>query len=490
MKKYQWIKQNLDNIQGPTALPFLGNIHQFKFAPDQFFEQAQGVSYMFRDSTERMCRIWLGPLPFVILYGAEECEAVLGSSKMLTKLFHYSFLSPWIGEGLLISKPDKWRPRRKMLTPTFHYDMLKDFVEVYNRHATTLISKFHELADGEFHEIFHTISLCTLDVICESALGININAQRTHNEYLDAVFKMKYIIHQRQIKPQYYPDFIFYTLGEGREQDKCVKILHDFTSSAIEKRKALMKEAGGIQKFLEDNAEGRGHRRMAFLDLMLDLNEKGELDREGMQEEVDTFTFEGHDTTSAAMNFFLHLIGSNPEIQSRLHREIDDIIGPQLRELTFDDLGRLRFLEACLKETLRLYPSVPLIARQTVEDTQIKEKILPAGTGVVIIASMVHRDPRYWDNPEVFNPDRFMDGEVKHPYAYIPFSAGSRNCIGQRFAMMEEKCITARILREFKVKSKLRTDQLRLSAELIIRPKFGNHIMFQKREFGDYSTFN
>ena len=197
----------------------------------EFFEQAQGVSYMFRDSTERMCRIWIGPLPFVILYGAEECEAVLGSSKMLTKLFHYNFLSPWIGQGLLISKPDKWRPRRKMLTPTFHYDMLKDFVEVYNRHAATLISKFHELTDGEFHEIFHTISLCTLDVICESALGININAQRTHTEYLDAVFTMKYIIHQRQIKPQYYPDFIFYTFGQGREQDKCVKILHDFTSS-------------------------------------------------------------------------------------------------------------------------------------------------------------------------------------------------------------------------------------------------------------------
>uniref|UniRef100_A0AC34QXY8 Cytochrome P450 n=1 Tax=Panagrolaimus sp. JU765 TaxID=591449 RepID=A0AC34QXY8_9BILA len=487
VKKFLWIKQNLDRIQGPTALPFIGNLHQLKFASDEFFEQAQGISYMFRDSTERMCRIWLGPLPFVLLYGAEECEAVLGSSKMLTKMFHYNHLAPWIGQGLLISKPEKWRPRRKMLTPTFHYDILKDFVEVYNRHASTLISKFHDLVGKGYNDVFHTITLCTLDVICESALGININAQKSHTDYLDAVFRMKAIVHNRNVKAHFYSTILFYLFGDGFEQDKCVKILHEFTSNAIEQRRTLMQEAGGVAKFLEQRAEGQGHRRMAFLDLMLDLFDKGELDRAGIQEEVDTFTFEGHDTTSAAMNFFLHLVGSNPEIQSRIQREIDEVIGDQIRDVTFEDIGRLKYLEACLKETLRMYPSVPLIARQTVEDTQIKDKILPAGTGVVIVASMVHRDPRYWENPEVFDPERFLDSELKHPYQYIPFSAGSRNCIGQRFAMMEEKCIIARILREFKVQSKVRTDQLRLAADLIIRPKFGNFVKFQKRQFGDYS---
>ncbi|WKY11914.1 hypothetical protein Q1695_003468 [Nippostrongylus brasiliensis] len=532
-RKAKYILERISVIQGPVALPIIGNLNQFHFKPEEFFEQAQGLAYMHRRNRDRMTRIWLGPMPLVLLYGPEECEAVLGSSKMLHKTMQYKFLSAWIGEGLLISKPDKWRPRRKLLTPTFHYDILKDFVEVYNRHGRTLLGKFLGYAgNGKYEDIFHTITLCTLDVICEAALGICLDVQKNpHSPYLDAVFKMKLIIHQRMVKPQYFPDFLFNLFGAGKEQARCIKILHDFTGSSIANsivlnaniggmdrvylaldmnakgelpmdgvqeevdtftfeviraRKAKADAAGGVEKLLaKESAEGR--RRMAFLDLMLDMNAKGELPMDGVQEEVDTFTFEGHDTTSASINWFLHLMGANPHIQEKVHREIDEVLGEADRCVTYEDLGSFKYLEACIKETLRLYPSVPLIARQVVEDVKLKDHILPAGTGVVVVPSMVHRDPNYWDDPEVFRPERFIDGELKHPYAYIPFSAGSRNCIGQRFAIMEEKCILALLMRHLRVRSLLRTDQMRVAAELIIRPLYGNQIKFEKREYGDYS---
>uniref|UniRef100_A0A914HH46 Cytochrome P450 monooxygenase n=1 Tax=Globodera rostochiensis TaxID=31243 RepID=A0A914HH46_GLORO len=490
-RKFLRMSRMIDRIQGPTTLPLIGNLHQIRLNPDEFFEQAQGIAYMFNERNCRIARAWLGPIPFVFLFGAEEVEPVLNSNKMLTKMFHYSFLSAWIGEGLLVSKPDKWRPRRKLLTPTFHYDILKDFVPVYNRHGSTLVQKMGKLAeDGQFVDIFHTITLCTLDIICESALGVNIDAQRTiHSDYLDAVFRIKYIIHQRMIKPQFYPEFLFNLFGAGKEQQRCVQILHDFTNKAILARKKAMDDAGGIEKMMAQKAaEGGKGVRMALLDLMLDMRERGELDLAGIQEEVDTFTFEGHDTTSTALNWFLHLMGANPEIQSRVQREIDHVLGPDpAAELRYDDLGELRYLEACLKETLRLYPSVPLIARQVTEDTQIKDFVLPAGTGVVIVPSMVHRDPVYWENPEVFDPERFLKGDyLKHPYCYIPFSAGSRNCIGQRFALMEEKCLITKIFRQFRISSKFRTDEMRVAAELIIRPMLGNWIRLQRREIGEY----
>lgn len=103
-------------------------------------------------------------------------------------------------------------------------------MQVYNRHAKTLIGKFDKLVGKGYNDVFHTITLCTLDVICEAALGYNIDAQNKHTDYLDAVFKMKYIIHQRQVKPFLYPEFMFNIFGHGKEQKKHVKILHDFTN--------------------------------------------------------------------------------------------------------------------------------------------------------------------------------------------------------------------------------------------------------------------
>ncbi|KAE9412922.1 hypothetical protein Angca_003777 [Angiostrongylus cantonensis] len=463
-KRAKYIFERISVFQGPVALPVIGNLMQFHFKPEEFFEQAQGLSYLLRSRQERLCRVWFG--------------------------LQYSFLSPWIGEGLLVSfsKPDKWRSRRKLLTPTFHYEILKDFVEVYNRHGRTLLEKFLKIADrGLYEDIFHTVTLCTLDVICEAALGICIDAQKNpHSPYLEAVFRMKVIVQQRQVKPQYYPESLFNLIGDGKEQARCVKILHEFTGNVIRARKAKADAAGGVEKLLlQESAEGR--RRMAFLDLMLDMNAKGELPMDGVQEEVDTFTFEGHDTTSASINWFLHLMGANPDIQEKVQREVDEVIGETDRAPTYEDLGSLKYLEACIKETLRLYPSVPLIARQVVEDVKIKNHLLPAGTGIVVVPSMVHRDPTYWDDPEVFRPERFINGELKHPYAYIPFSAGSRNCIGQRFALMEEKCILALIMRNLRVRSLLRTDEMRVAAELIIRPLFGNRLKFERRSYGDYA---
>lgn len=491
LRKYMRVKYLVNQLQGPTALPLIGNLHQFRLNPDEFFEQAQGLAYMFNEQPNvRMARIWLGPLPFVLIYGATECEPVLSSNRMLHKMFHYSFLSPWIGDGLLISKPEKWRPRRKLLTPTFHYDILKDFMPVYNRHGRTLCEKLARLVSPTEHaDIHHMITLCTLDIICEAALGVNIDAQRTHTDYLEAVFRIKKIIHHRMVRPQLYPDFIFRWFSNGYEQERCVHVLHSFTKNAILARKRAMEAAGGIQQLMAQKAAGGGGVRMAFLDLMLDMHERGELDLDGIQEEVDTFTFEGHDTTSGALNWFIHMMAEHPHCQARVQREIDEVLGEDPDQVVaYDDLAKLRYVDACLKETLRLYPSVPLIARQAKEDIKIKDYTLPAGTGVVIAASMVHRDPTYWENPEVFNPERFVNGDHlnKHPYCYIPFSAGSRNCIGQRFALMEEKTLAANIFRRFHVHSKMRMDQMRVAAELVIRPMYGNWVRLEERKFGEY----
>jgi cytochrome P450 family 4 subfamily V len=148
----------------------------------------------------------------------------------------------------------------------------------------------------------------------------------------------------------------------------------------------MVDDAGGVAQLLE-NERTSGNRRMAFLDLMLDMHSRNELTIEGIQEEVDTFTFEvkndyqisnniylqGHDTTSASINWFLHLMGANPDIQRKVHEELDAVFGDSDRDISYDDLSSLVYLECCIKETLRLYPSVPLFARYVKDDTIISE---------------------------------------------------------------------------------------------------------------------
>lgn len=137
--------------------------------------------------------------------------------------------------------------------------------------------------------------------------------------------------------------------------------------------------------------------------------------------------FEGHDTTSAAISWTLFLIGSDPVIQQRVVDELDMIMdGDRTRSPTMKELNDMKYLECCIKEALRLYPSVPLIARHIREDVKIDNYTIPVGTTAMIVTYMLHRNPEIYHKPEQFNPDRFLPENCRgrHPYAYIPFSAG------------------------------------------------------------------
>ncbi|KAJ9600527.1 hypothetical protein L9F63_026336, partial [Diploptera punctata] len=195
-------------------------------------------------------------------------------------------------------------------------------------------------------------------------------------------------------------------------------------------------------------------KKMAFLDLLLESSENGgNLTDEEIREEVDTFMFEGHDTTSAAISWLLHTLSINEECQEKIYKELQSIFGESDRTPTMKDLNEMKYLERVIKEMLRLCPSVPLFGRILKKDVQIDGHTLPAGLLVGFLVILIHRNPEYFPDPEEFNPDNFLPERVaaRHPYAYIPFSAGPRNCIGQKFAILEEKTILSNIIRNYKI---------------------------------------
>ncbi|XP_071538563.1 cytochrome P450 4C1-like [Panulirus ornatus] len=473
-QKMVWL---VDKIPGPKGLPLLGNILHLNVDPAERFKRIIKIS-----EYGEVARIWIGQNPVCFLSSARAVEVILRSQRHLDKSINYRFLHPWLGKSLLTSSGSHWQSRRKLLTPAFHFKILEEFVGVMNNQGSKLAQKLRRKADGTPFNIYNDIVLCVLDILCETAMGHSLKAQDSSGlAYVDAVNKMSGIIPKRAVRPWLRSNFLFRLLGPAKEYDTWLQTLHDMSNSTIKARKKANRE-----KMTEDSLHQNGKKqRLAFLDLLLQYSEQNpEFSDEEVRKEVDTFMFAGHDTTTAGINWFLYNMGCYQDIQARVQEELDDIFCGTDRPATMEDLRNMKYTENCIKENLRLYPPVPFYSRDLHEDITIGKYRIPAGTTIKNVIFMLHRDPAQFPNPEVFDPDRFLPeiAAKRHPYAYVPFSAGPRNCIGQKFAMMEMKIVTSSILRKFKVESVKSPKDLELLGELILRCKGGNILKLTPRE--------
>ncbi|KAJ8915089.1 hypothetical protein NQ315_014344 [Exocentrus adspersus] len=199
----------------------------------------------------------------------------------------------------------------------------------------------------------------------------------------------------------------------------------------------------------------------------------------------------GHDTTAAAICYTLMTLANEGNIQylfndfkDKLVEEIKNILSDSYKLPTYTDLKSMKFMERCIKECLRLYPSVPLIGRVAGEDIKTHSGYtIPKGCNINILIYDIHRSSQYWEDPEKFDPDRFLPENIakRHPFAYLPFSAGSRNCIGQKFAMLEIKAALCGILRKFKLKPIDTPDTIRFRSDMTLRSDGEIRVKFEIR---------
>ena len=193
-----------------------------------------------------------------------------------------------------------------------------------------------------------------------------------------------------------------------------------------------------------------GDRQEDLLGLLLDARDEGSSLTDGeVRDQVLVFLLAGHETTSTALTYTLHLLGQHPDVQHRVRAEVDTIAGG--RALTAQDVPALGYTTMVLKEAMRLYPSAPFLGRLAVQDDQIGGYHIPAGADVVLAPWITHRHPAFWEQPERFDPQRFTPEQEKarHRYAWFPFGGGPRACIGQHFSMLESVIALAALVRDF-----------------------------------------
>ncbi|XP_055948472.1 cytochrome P450 4V2-like isoform X2 [Argiope bruennichi] len=395
-------------------------------------------------------------------------EAVkqLMEKKIHNKYFIYEWLQPLLGTGLLTSEVSKWKTRRKLLMPCFNLTVLRGFLSLFNEHSQKLVEILQERTKEEFTYIETPITLATMDIICETMFGVKINALRNDNPpFVRSVQRLLEILLARIYKIWYWPNWTFYLSKDGKEMKHHVKIVHDFTRKIIQERK---------ERYLSGHTEKDRGKRKALLDRLLEMHmETGELREEGIREEVNTFALAGHETVTVTIIWALYLIGLHKDVQEKIHEELDRVFEDDTkRPVTDKDLNDLQYLDCVLKETLRLYPSAPWFGRHIPEDTNICGHTLPEGSTCVILPYFLHRDEEVFPDPERFDPERFSSTNIhKIPeYAYIPFSAGSRNCIGKTFANMELKVIISSLLRNFSIESLDTRDKVQMLASITLCP--------------------
>jgi cytochrome P450 len=206
---------------------------------------------------------------------------------------------------------------------------------------------------------------------------------------------------------------------------------------------------------------------------------EGMTDRQ-LRDEAMTVFLAGHETTANALSWTWHLLSGHPEVESRLQEELREVLAG--RPPTVGDLPRLRYTDMVVKESMRLYPPAWAFGRETLADCEIGGYHIPAGTQLIMSQWVMHRDPRYYEEPVEFRPERWGDGStVGLPkYAYFPFGGGPRLCIGQSFAKMEAVLLLATIAQEFRLRS-APGERITPQPSITLRPKNGMRMVLEKR---------
>ncbi|XP_043833501.1 cytochrome P450 4F3-like [Dromiciops gliroides] len=441
---------------------------------EEGLRKIQKLSQLYRD----VHIWWSGPfIPVVRLFHPQVFSPLLKASAMIApkdKVF-YGFLEHWLGDGLLLSKGEKWSRHRRMLTPAFHFDILKPYVQIFNHSADIMHAKWRRLcAEGNNQlDMFEHISLMTLDSLQKCIFSHNSNCQEKPSAYISAILELSSLVVKRYHQPLLYWDAVYYLTSQGRHFSRTCRLVHDFSNAVIQDRRRILSQEGP-EAFLKNKGK---NKTIDFIDvLLMAKDEDGKtLSDKDIRAEADTFMFEGHDTTASGLSWILYNLAQHQEHQDRCRQEIQELLrGRQPEEIEWDDLSQMPFLTMCIKESLRLHPPVTVVSRCCTKDIQLPDgRIIPKGNICLVSIVGTHYNPAVWPNPEVYDPYRFDINNSKKisPLAFIPFSAGPRNCIGQNFAMSEMKVALALTLLRFRVFPDKRP--VRRKPELILRAENG-----------------
>ncbi|GFS10685.1 cytochrome P450 [Elysia marginata] len=359
-----------------------------------------------------------------------------------------------IRKGVFFAEGASWKRIRRIITPTFSSTKLKLLTHHINLTSGRLAQKLRDSAVvGRPASAKNCFGAFALDVICGTAFGLDINSLQNINvpfmKHAQSLLSFDRYVQMRLTLVGLFPwvSKIFKMFNIGFFMNRDVNFFKENIMALIQDRKeneTSQKFADFLQLLL--NAEASDEEGIALGERKLTIDE---IAAQGI-----IFLIAGYETTSSTLQFLSYELSRNQDVQEKLAEEIQSVFGEK-EEPDYYNVKALKYMEAVINETLRIYPPVHLLSRQAEVDTVINGRTVPAGTAILIPVANIGRDPEFFPEPQVFRPERFLEKskENVNPFTFLPFGYGPRGCIGLRLAMMEVKIALVHILRKVRVTS-------------------------------------
>jgi cytochrome P450 len=440
---------------GPRELPFVGTsflAHPHPLATLTRWAQEYGDIVHYR---------FFG-LPIYLLVHPRDIEQVLMTkTEGLSKGLVSRTTPELFGDGLLTSEGDFWKRQRKLSNPAFHREKIVKYSEITTEEAQRLIATWKA---GERHDIHQEMMSVTLRIVVRALFGMGLSdVTRVIERALDRVMQSSSGINS--------VIFLFLRIPSParRRYLQAVRDLNGVVYELIARGRERLKAAAN-----ESPTD--------LLSVLLTAqDEEGEvMTDQQLRDEVMTLLLAGHETTALGLSWTWYLLAQHAEVEHRLHAELDATLGG--RPPTIGDLQRLPYLDRVIREALRLYPPAWRILRMNREPMAVGEYVLPAGANILMSQWITHRDPRWFAEPDRFNPDRWSDdtGSRLPRFAYFPFGGGPRVCIGAGFAMMEAALLLAVIAQRFRLRL-IAGQKIEPLPSITLRPKHGIQVELEER---------
>lgn len=341
-------------------------------------------------------------------------ECLVAKHKSFHKARPYFALTLVLGYGLVTSEGDFHHRQRRMIQPAFHKDRLRAYGDHMVACAKRAADHWHA---GQRVDLLREMNNLTLNIVGHSLFNSEMTEQAgTVGRALDTLMNM---------------DAVFlHPFGP---------IIAKLPLPINARRKAATRQLDDVlyRMIAEHRETGDQGDLLSMLLAAQDEDDGGRMTDKQVRDEAVTLFLAGHETTANALAWTWMLLAQHPEIEARVHEEVDRVLGD--RDALASDYPQLPYCKQVLSESMRLYPPVWSVARQAIENVQLGEHFIPKGAQVVSVQYLTHRDARYWPEPDKFDPDRWLPGNSagRHKFSYFPFGGGKRLCIGEGFAWME-----------------------------------------------------